>query len=375
MTAAGRPRNPDALVLTPDFAPDPGGIQVLMRRLVEELDQVDPTVVTLASPRAAEFDAGFEAEVRRVRYRGARRRRVAIARLNAAGIAAALGSRPGVVISGHAVTAPACTAIRRATGAGTLQYVHGDEFRTRPRLLRFAVRRADAVIAVSAHAKAMTLDAGGSPERVHLIHPGVDVPPPRQRTRAERPTVVTVARLSERYKGHDQMLRSLPLIRDRVPEVRWAVIGDGPLRSELEAMAGSLQVADAVEFLGELPDTERDALLDSAHAFAMPSRLPAGGVGGEGFGIAYLEAGAHGLPVVAGAVGGALDAVVDDETGLLVDPGDHVALADAIAGLLLDPQRAAALGEAGSRRARELSWRRHARLVENVLRDIGEQRR
>ena len=374
MTAAGGARSLHALVLTPDFAPDPGGIQVLMRRLVEELDRVDPVVLTLASPRAAEFDAGFTVEVRRVRYNGARRRRVAVARLNAAGVRAALGSRPEVVISGHAVTAPASAAVRRATGAATVQYVHGDEFRTRPRLLRFAVRRADAVIAVSAHAKAMTLDAGADAERVHMIHPGVDAPPRREGRRAERPTVVTVARLSERYKGHDEMLRALPIVRDRVPAVRWAVIGDGPLRPELEALAGSLGVADAVEFLGELPDAERDAWLDAAHVFAMPSRMPEEGVGGEGFGIAYLEAGAHGLPVIAGAVGGALDAVVDGETGLLVDPTDHVALAEAIAGLLLDPPRAAALGETGSRRARELSWQRHARLVGDVLRDLASRR-
>jgi phosphatidyl-myo-inositol dimannoside synthase len=375
MTAAGQPRNLNALILTPDFPPAPGGIQVLMRRLVEELDRVDPTVLTLDSPRAEAFDSAIPIEVRRVRWNGGRRRRVAVARLNAAGIRLALRSRPGIVLSGHAVTAPACAAVRKATGAATIQYVHGDEFRTRPRLLRFAVRRADAVIAVSAHAKAMTLDAGCEPERVHLIHPGVDAHPRQDGGRAERPTVVTVARLSDRYKGHDEMLRALPLIRARVPAVRWVVIGDGPLRRELEALADSQGVAGAVEFLGELPDEERDGWLDAGHVFAMPSRLPPEGVGGEGFGIVYLEAGVHGLPVVAGAVGGALDAVLDGETGRLVDPTDHVALADAIAGLLLDPERATALGEAGARRAREFTWRRHAQLVEGVLHDLAARRR
>jgi phosphatidylinositol alpha-1,6-mannosyltransferase len=278
------------------------------------------------------------------------------------------------VISGHAVTAPASAAIRSAAGAVTVQYVHGDEFRTRPRLLRFAVRRADAVVAVSAHAKAMALDAGGAAERIHVVHPGVDIPPQRDGRRAEAPTIVTVARLSDSYKGHDEILRALPLIRERVPAVRWVVVGDGPLRGELETLARSLGVADAVEFLGQLSDAERDAWLDASHVFSMPSRLPPGGVGGEGFGIVYLEAGAHGLPVVAGAVGGALDAVVDGETGLLIDPTDRVALADALGGLLADPERAAALGEAGARRARELSWSRHAQIVEDVLRDLVASR-
>jgi phosphatidylinositol alpha-1,6-mannosyltransferase len=375
MNAAGPAPNLNALILTPDFPPDPGGIQVLMRRLVDELERVDATVVTLDSPLGAQLDSEVPAEVRRVRWNGGRRRRVAVARLNAAGLRLALRKRPGVVLSGHAVTAPACAAARRATGAATVQYVHGDEFRARPRLLRFAVRRADAVIAVSSYARTMALDSGVAAERVHVIHPGVDAPPPRAGRRAEQPTVVTVARLSDRYKGHDEMLRALPLIRERVPAARWVVIGDGPLRPELEAQARSEGVADAVDFLGELPDAERDAWLDAAHVFAMPSRLPAEGVGGEGFGIVYLEAGAHQMPVVAGAVGGALDAVVDGETGLLVDPTDRTALAAAISGLLVDPQRAAALGEAGARRARELSWQRHAQLVERLMHELADRRR
>ena len=84
----------------------------------------------------------------------------------------------------------------------------------------------------------------------------------------------------------------------------------------------------------------------------MPSRLPGGRFAGEGFGIVFLEAGLHELPVVAGDVGGARDAVVDGETGLLVDPTDHVALAGALTELLTDPERAARLGRAGAARAR-----------------------
>ena len=84
----------------------------------------------------------------------------------------------------------------------------------------------------------------------------------------------------------------------------------------------------------------------------MPSRLPAGGFAGEGFGIVYLEAGAYGKPVVAGNVGGAVDAVLDGETGLLVDPTDALEVADAITRLLLDEQLATRLGGAGADRAR-----------------------
>ncbi len=163
------------------------------------------------------------------------------------------------------------------------------------------------------------------------------------------------------------MLEALALIRARVPGAEWVVVGDGPLRAELERRAAQIGVRDAVRFTGRVSDVERDAWLDRARVFVMPSRLPAGGAGGEGFGIVYLEAGAHGLPVVAGAVAGALDAVIDGETGVLVAPEDPSAVADAVAGLLLDPARARRLGEAGARRARELSWPRMVARVEDVL--------
>jgi phosphatidylinositol alpha-1,6-mannosyltransferase len=122
--------------------------------------------------------------------------------------------------------------------------------------------------------------------------------------------------------------------------------------------------------VGELSSAERDLWLDRAHVFAMPSRLLASRTGGEGFGIAFLEAGMHGLPVVAGNVGGTLDSVIDQRTGLLVDPLDHVAVAGAISELLCDPTRASELGRAGRERAEQFAWPRIARLVEEVLLEV-----
>jgi phosphatidylinositol alpha-1,6-mannosyltransferase len=112
---------------------------------------------------------------------------------------------------------------------------------------------------------------------------------------------------------------------------------------------------------------ERDAWLERAHLFAMPSRVPGGGLGGEGFGIVYLEASWRGLPVVAGNVGGAVDAVVDGETGLLVDANDPVDVADAVTRLLVDQQLSHKLGEQGATRAREFAWPIITRRVEDLL--------
>jgi phosphatidyl-myo-inositol dimannoside synthase len=127
-------------------------------------------------------------------------------------------------------------------------------------------------------------------------------------------------------------------------------------------------VADSVDFLGAVSDERRDSWLRRARVLAMPSRLPAGGFAGEGFGIVYLEAGAHGKPVIAGNVGGALDAVADGESGLLVDPTDPLKVADAISSLLLDDELASRLGRGGAERARRFAWPTIVERVEKVLR-------
>jgi phosphatidylinositol alpha-1,6-mannosyltransferase len=359
------------LIVTPDFPPEQGGIQLLAHRLAINLQSMEAGVVTFGGDGAEQFDAGGEIDVRRVGRRTKRWHRLRVAALNLAAYRQGRRKNPDVVISGHVVTFPAAHLLSRRTGAATILYLHADEFRHRRRLLRWAMERADAVVAVSAHTRSMAAAAGCESGKLHVVMPGVDRPPPLPREPAAAPTLITVARLSDRYKGHDVVTRAMPLVRARVPDARWIVVGDGPLRAELENLARECGVAGAITFTGSLPDAERDAWLSRSHVFTMPSRLPAGGSGGEGFGIVYLEAAALGLPVVAGAVGGALDAVVEGQTGLLVDPEDPEAVAAALSALLLDPARAAALGAAGAARAAEMTWRRHAEAVERIAAGIA----
>ena len=355
------------LVLTPDFPPMRGGIQVLAHRLVRHARRSRMRVVTLNCPQGEVFDRREALDVRRTRSGGRRHHRSAILALNGLALAEARRFRPDVVLSVHIVLSPAARMIRRAIGAPTAQYLHADEIRARPALASFAVRGADAVVAVSEHTRRLALGAGADPRRLHRIPAGVDIPASSRAARPSRPTVLTVARLHDRYKGHDILVRAMPLIRARVPDAQWVVVGEGPLRPELERLVAEHGLDGHVRFTGEVSDAERNAWLDQAHVFAMPARLPDGGVGGEGFGIVFLEANAHGLPVVAGNVGGALDAVVHGETGLLVDPGDHDAVASAIADLLLDPERATAIGRAGAARARTFAWPTIAERVEELL--------
>jgi phosphatidylinositol alpha-1,6-mannosyltransferase len=362
------PDKPRLLVITPDFPPAPGGIQLLIHRVVRQLNAFDVRVVTLASPGAARFDAGEPYPITRVSGHGRAGHRGRIARLNALAVAEAVRHRPSAVLAGHIVAGPAGAAIKTLLRSRFILYLHAKELGTKPALASAAVRRADINVVVSRHTERLTLAAGARPESIRQISPGVDLPSVAFiGARAKRPTILTVARLEDRHKGHDVMVRALPLIASRVPDVEWVIVGDGRLRQQTEQLVDALRVRPHVRFVGAVSDAERDGWLRRAHVFAMPSRLPGSGIGGEGFGIVYLEANAYGVPVVAGDVGGAVDAVVDGETATLVDPTDHVAVAGAITELLCDPERARAYGEAGARRALDFTWPRIGERLEQAI--------
>jgi phosphatidylinositol alpha-1,6-mannosyltransferase len=354
-----------ALVITPDFPPSPGGIQLLAHRLVTHLKGVTCRILTLQTPGAGAWDEAQGLDVRRVSTRGSRR--LAILRLNAAGVAEARRFRPQVILLMHIIAAPAAAIIAETRDIPIVTYMYAREVPARPKVAALASRKSDRIVAISRYTSGLALAAGADPERVRVIPPGVDWREPPTADRRDTPTVVTVARLEDRYKGHDVMVRAMPLVRSRVPGALWVVLGDGSLRKDIERLAAAHGVQDAIRLRGAVSDDERDRWLDSAHVFAMPSREPANGGAGEGFGIVYLEAGVHGLPVVAGGVGGALDAVVDGTTGLLVDPTSHVEVADAIVSLLKDRDAAARMGAAGSERAREHAWPEIAGRVDELI--------
>lgn len=356
---------PRILVITPDFPPGPGGIQLLSHRLVSHFEHVTIRVHTLDAPGAAKWDASQEGlGIRRVPT--GRQHRVSILRLNAAAIADASRYRPDAVLAMHIVAAPAAAMIRRGLRVPVITYMHAKEVVASPALARFAAGHTDRVVAVSTYTARLASASGAEPQRVRVIPPGVDWRTPSVAQPLSRPTVVTVGRLEDRYKGHDVMVRAMPLVLARVPDAQWIVVGDGPLRDPIRRLSEACGLNGAVSLRGVVSDEARDELLSRAHVFAMPARVSPGGAG-EGFGIVYLEAGVHGLPVVAGRVGGAVDAVLDGVTGLLVDPTDHVQVAHAITRLLTDRELAAQMGVAGRDRARSFAWPSIAGRVEELI--------
>jgi phosphatidyl-myo-inositol dimannoside synthase len=181
------------------------------------------------------------------------------------------------------------------------------------------------------------------------FRPGLDAAAVRARydlPASGGPWLLTVARL-EWHKGIDTTIRALPAVRAAVPGTRYAVAGVGPRRPQLEALARDAGVADAVRFLGAVPDADLPALYNAADLYVGASRRHDLLV--EGFGISLVEASASGLAVVGGRSGGVPDAVRDGETGLLVDPDAPEPVAEGIVALLRDGERRRAMGAAGRR--------------------------
>jgi phosphatidylinositol alpha-1,6-mannosyltransferase len=218
------------------------------------------------------------------------------------------------------------------------------------------------------------------PERVpvSVMYPGADVEVFRPDLEfddlkeryglIDRPLVVCVSRLVAR-KGQDVLIRAMPEVVRRVPEAALLIVGDGPYRDRLEAMAHEAPRGSVV-FAGQASEADLPRYYRAGDVFAMPCRTRRGGLEVEGWGNVFIEAAACARPVVVGDSGGARESLVEGETGLLVDGSSVGEVAEAVGSLLSDPGRAGAMGRAGRERVeRAFTWNRAAGQLAGWLRE------
>jgi glycosyltransferase involved in cell wall biosynthesis len=205
-------------------------------------------------------------------------------------------------------------------------------------LMRLAYRCAHRVVANSLAAANRLQDDGVDVSRIAMIPNGIDLKAFSERTPARhgRIVVATVANLRP-GKGHDVLLEAAALTLRRRTDIRFKIIGGGPLASALAAHADELGVAEAVDFMGHREDVP--AQLAASDLYVFPSLT-------EAFPNGLLEGMAAGLPIIASDAAGMKELIHDEHNGMLVPPGDPGALAEAILELVDDPARAAVLGRA-----------------------------
>ena len=346
-----------SLLATNDFPPKFGGIQSYLYELWRRLPPEDTTVFTSWYPGAREFDARQPFRVERARQRivfptrSVRRRVDALAREVDASIIFLDPMFPLGVIGPHLTGAPYVVV---AHGAEITVYGGIPWART---LGRDVLRGAAGVVVAGDYVTRVAARVAGRPLPALRVPPGVDPrrfrPLDAEERRASRarfglpadvPLVLGVSRLVPR-KGFDVLLDAVY----RLDGVHVAIAGDGRDRDRLASRARRLRGRG--HLLGRVPESELPELYGCADVFAMLCRDRWGGLEAEGFGIVFLEAAACGVPSVAGRSGGSHEAVVDGETGYVVEPRDVAAVRDALAKMLGDHELRHRLGAAARTRA------------------------
>lgn len=265
-----------------------------------------------------------------------------------------------------------------------LVYIHGMDIllvQKPARKLKMAkkiLKDAQAVVVNSRYSKGLVAGLGVGEEKIRVISPSTKiykqkpnlelVSQLRQKYELQDKKIIfSVGRLVER-KGFDLVVKALSAILKEVPEAIYLLAGVGPFESRIKELITELNLGNKVILLGEIKEEELASFYELADLFIMPSlELKAKG-DTEGFGIVFLEANAFGKPVIGTKVGGIPDAVIDGETGLLIEPNNIEEISRTVIKLLRDNGLAQRLGSQGQKRVlRDFNCLTQAKKIEELL--------
>jgi len=362
----------DLALMALDFPPSRGGIQTLTWEIYSRLN--DRLCVAVA-PACAGPDPAAGWPIHRTRRDSGQGWNTIGFLREAAAELARHRAQPLLLHCNHLFGGYAGSWLRWRHGVRYVVWAHGEELtkHRHPSAMRIALGRAEAVFANSAFtADVVGRICGRSRPEVHEIPLGADAkylatPAPAKAGEG----ILTVARLSrrDRYKGVDVALQALALLAKQGLHPAYRVVGDGDDRGYLEQLTARLGLNGQVSFTGAVAAEQLVDLYDQCAVFLLCSREQTSdrGLGFEGFGIVYLEANARGKPVIGGRAGGVPSAVLDGETGILVDPTSPASVAEALARLLGDPKLRARLGTQGRVRVeKRYNWDQSAAEVRDI---------
>ena len=288
------------------------------------------------------------------------------------------------VLVGHILPlGTAAMILKLLTGISYSVFIHGTDLnmaQTKPRrrwLARRILAGAEHIICNSSFAGKLAETFIGASAKIKIVNPGIE-PGHASDTKtlenlktryglADKVVLLTVGRLVSR-KGIDKVLESMPIALQRIPNLFYAIIGNGPDLASLKSQISNYLLDKSAAIITDATDEERDAWYDLCDVFVLAGRQIEGDV--EGFGIVYLEAGVHGKPVIAGDTGGVRDAVVDGLSGLVIDATNAENIAGAIVRLAADQALRGSLGEQGRARALdEFNWQRQAKKIYDIISD------
>jgi len=376
----------NTLVITNDFPPRPGGIQTFGYELVRRFEPGQVSVLTSSWDGATEFDAAQKFTIVRAKTKTLLpdKRTLAMAR------EIIIANNVTRVLFGAAaplgLLAPSLRKLGVKNIVGMTQG-HEAGWAMTPGMkqaLRKIGNDVDYLTYISeyTHEKISRALSPSAASNMRRVVPGVNTTEfsPTNLTAgstlrssigwANRPVIVCVSRLMTR-KGQDQLIQALPQVLKVVPMASLIIVGDGPYRKHLEKLTADLGLRDNVHFTGKVDQAQLANWYAAGDVFAMPCRTRVGGWDVEGLGIVFLEASATGLPVIVGNSGGAVDAVLEGETGFLVNGNDLSEIRDRLIELLANQDLAKRMGSAGRNWvAQEWTWEHSFKRLESLLSGI-----
>ena len=351
------------LFVTNDFGPRAGGIETFIIGLIQRRPFGQTIVYTSFQENSAQFDADWLANygVRVIRDRSKILLPTPRVALHLRGII----KKEGITTAAFGAAAPLgllSASMKRAGVVRTVALTHGHEvWWAKVFPFNLLLRRIGSTVDVLTYLGEFTRKAiskalsARAQSAMVKIAPGIDVEHfistdasslRESLGLADKKVIVSVGRLVHR-KGQDHLIEAMPEILKNVPRAHLLLVGEGPYREHLQNLVHQLKLESSVTFIGRIQYLDLPMYICVGDIFAMPSRSRLMGLEVEGLGIVYLEASSCGLPVLAGDSGGAPDAVIQNETGLVVSGTDNKEIAFAAVALLTNLEASQKMGTVG----------------------------
>ena len=350
------------LLVTNDLGPRAGGIETFVLGLIEGLPKDSLIIYTSSQKGDKAFDAQLLEKFGAVVFRDRAKMLLPTPRITRKAVKILKQQQIKNVWFGAAAPLALMAGKLRSAGASNIvALTHGHEvwwakIPILKSLLKKIIKDVDHLGYLGNFTKGEIAKISNQPQKFLQIAPGIDTEhfAPKsargdliEKYRLDgRRVIVSVGRLVHR-KGQDELVEAMPKILEQFPDAILLFVGEGPIKQMLFNSAKQLGVLPKVVFAGRVSHHDLPDYICLGEIFAMPVRSRFSGLEVEGLGIVYLEASACGLPVIVGNSGGAVDAVLDKKTGLLVDGTKSDQIADAICELLANPERAKQMGAAG----------------------------
>lgn len=261
-------------------------------------------------------------------------------------------------------------------------YIHGLDFLEsqksvlKYKLLTYCLKNATKIICNSNYTRNVLMEAGIKGNNIKVIHPGIPEKNPSIRINKEevidkyklkdKQVLITVGRLVKR-KGHDKVIESLKVVVQEFPNLKYIICGKGPEEETLRNLVKKNNLEAFVIFTGDIERSELEVLYSISDLFIMLNReiLEEGDV--EGYGIVFLEAGIHKLPVIGGNNGGVPDAIIDGKTGYLINSTNIKEIVNTISSFFYDKDLTNQMGENGYKWVTEnCLWDHRVKLLKNL---------